>query len=86
MEAVVKPDRYPDYVASYGSAFWFAEMIYAGATGSVMKMMYDEDRGKLVALNSNGEPFRDFNPEIQVKRDQWWYDTFEKHVLGDNSE
>jgi len=39
-KVAVKPDRTPDYVTTYGSAYWWQEMVYVGATGEVGRIIW----------------------------------------------
>ena len=64
MEAVAKPDRYPDYVASYGSAYWWVEMVYMSADGLVARIMLNEDTGKFHVVKHDGERGKEFNDDI----------------------
>jgi hypothetical protein len=82
---VARPDRLPDHVTHYGSAFWWNEMVYMGGDGSLGSMKIDEDTGKLM-LHYNGGRVRELSPDVVQKRNEWWYQTFERHVIGDDSD
>ena len=78
-----KPSREPDYVPSYGSAYWFNELIYmSGATGVIVKMGLNEDTGLFHVMTTDGKYGRPFNPDIKAKYEEWVYETFEKHLTG----
>jgi hypothetical protein len=87
MEAVVKPDRYPDHVTPYGSAYWWVEMIYVGANGVIARISLNEDTGKFHMVDERtGERGTSFNEEIKRFYDAWWYETFESKFMGNSTD
>jgi hypothetical protein len=76
-----KPSRGPDYVTSYGSAFWWEEMIYQAAFGEIKKMSISGDDGKLI-IKDNDKP-RVLSDAIQREYAKWWHDVFESKILGE---
>lgn len=83
---VTKPDRPPDFVTHYGSAFWWAELVYQGADGYLAKICVDQNDGSffILRLRKWDSSFRaNLAPAIKQKYDEWLYEVFEKHLAGD---
>ena len=81
MESVVKPDRPPDHVTSYGSVFWWHEMIYMPATGGILAVGIEEDTGKLHVLGPDGIKLRLLAPNIKELYDYWLFGAMEEAML-----
>ena len=83
METIAAPDRSPDYVAPYGSAFWYAEMLYMNALDSrIIRMQLNEDTGKFHVVKSDGTRGKQFIDDVKTRYDQWLFDTFESKFFG----
>lgn len=76
------PSRSPDYVTEYGSAFWWEELIYKGASGTIRSIIINRDTGELSAKNS--ENTLKLHLRFKVIYDKWLSDRFEKICLGDS--
>jgi hypothetical protein len=77
----VKPNREPDYVASYGSMFWWHEMVYISGLGEGrMKLKYDGDSGVLYAGK------KALAPDMAEKYRYWLYGAFEEAILNAGDE
>lgn len=74
-----KPSRLPDYVTDYGSAFWWEEMVYMSATGSVRGISVVNNR---LELSDNLGRHTVLSQNIKDVYDKWWYDIFESKFLG----
>jgi len=82
MEVVEKPSRLPDHVETYGSAFWWQEMVYVGGTGFVAKMRYDGENNKLYMVGGGDNKMdRAFADSIRDAYTYWLYGAFEDAVL-----
>lgn len=84
MEAILKPDRAPDYVAPYGSAFWWHEMVYMGGNGHMAKMWFDGENNTLYMVNggeTSDKPDRAFAPQIRDMYNYYMYGAFEDAIL-----
>lgn len=86
METVERPERPPDYVAGYGSAYWFREMIYMSAHGHVARIAFNEEQGRLYMMTSDGQYARDFAADIKDKYLYWLHGEFDAIVLGSKDE
>jgi hypothetical protein len=83
-KVAVKPDRTPDYVTTYGSAYWWQEMVYVGATGEVGRILIEEDIVYLMRNRSFGVTQKvQMNPTVRDIYNKWWYDIFESKFLGE---
>lgn len=82
METITKPDRLPDHIESYGSAYWWQEMVYVGGNGHIAKMRYDGDNSKLYMIGGgDGKMDRAFADNIRDKYTYWLYGAFEDAIL-----
>jgi hypothetical protein len=95
-EKAIKPDRAPDFIASYGSCFWFEENVYMNALGELFEMRTDQESGTLhvwplkrackqctPCQNKQICERNTFHPSIQKARDEWWYKIFDSKFLGE---
>ena len=82
METLKKPDREPDHVTSYGSAYWWQEMVYLGATGHLAKMVFDGELGALFILYEDGSHGKVLATNISDVYRYWLYGAFEDAVLS----
>lgn len=80
-EPFEKPTRGPDFMFSYGSAFWWEEMVYLSAIGLWSNIHRDQDSGALYVVQSGQRIM--FAPRVQEEHDKWWYETFESKFLGE---
>lgn len=81
---LVAPDRAPDFVTSYGSAYWWHEMIYIGAHGDKGKLLIEENKLYCIIPRSFGlTQKKPMNPSLMDAYTAWWYETFEQHFFGE---
>lgn len=82
-KVAVKPARFPDFVTNYGSAYWWQEMIYMGATGEVGNIVMKEGQLFLFRPKAySGQKIR-LSPMINEAYNKWWYDVFESKFFGE---
>ena len=85
MEAVAKPDYSPDYVTTYGSAYWWVLMVRMDAVGGFQRIAIDQETGDFYIVLSN-EKKKAFNSNIKQQYDKWLYETFESKFMGNVSD
>lgn len=85
-QIVVKPDRYPDLVTAWGGCFWWPEMVFMNRDNELFAIKLEEDTGKLRSFGKDGVPNRYFPDYMKQYYDKWWYETFESHFLGEESD
>ena len=82
METVELPTRPPDYIAPYGSAYWWREMIYKGATGTVARIQIDEFDEQMYLLDHNGKKTKMLAPNIKDLYNYWLFGAMEEAMLN----
>ena len=85
MDAITKPDRMPDHITTYGSMFYWHEMIYVGATGQTAKIIIGED-GQLWITGLYSTPHTKLNPRIKDAYNYWLYGAMEDAILTASEE
>ena len=81
-----KPDRSPDHVTTYGSAFWWDELVYMSATGTLRQIMLEAETGNMVLSKPNDSSVAALgvlHPRYKELYDKWLIESFETNLFGE---